>query len=455
MGDIETGPRKFVVFVDCLGDDDVEGITNFTRQHAYDGVMDAGNPYVTPKVMGEIYTGENPAVHGLPSVSRYGQDSRLRPAAPTLPEIAAESDEVGNVSNFGLPFIVPPIAQAEDDYWHISDAMGQRAHHPDGALPAMNVPGPVGDLADESEDSGVLLAHRFDNIQGTFGAARSLADAQDFDVTFISCRIADSYCHYRFREKGDDDGFSDREYVIREIDKQIEALTTYGDVFVFGDHGATDLEDVFRINRWMMEKGYLKVDIDLDFIRKSWEHGTLDEGEGPGEVIHTGLPGVEIDEANSVAVCDDPFSGGITLLDGADKDAVDDLIDDLESTPHVDHVDRTSDMWEGPLLHECPDLYPYRNVGTFISGNLAEEMGGPEVTRSGVHHPYGAFGATTDLDLPDTEYAQPTDIFRLILDDFLGIDPASVETAGRQYGAAPSEQDEAAVKERLQNLGYL
>lgn len=450
--DLREDPRLYVVFVDSLGDDDVENNTDFIRDEVYDGRVDVGHPYVTPKVLGEMYTGKSPGKHGLPSISRYDQPSRTRPAAPTIPEIAAEDDTHENVCSYWLPFIAPPEASPQGTYWAASDSMGQQVFAPSDAQPLLTLAGPAGDISNPDVDGDVIWNLRKDHVTSTFAQARSIAHSQDFDVVFISCRVLDEYCHHRYSDVGEGFDRTDRELMLAEvIDHEIERLAETGEVLVFGDHGATELDHVFKINRWLADEEFLSVDVDVAFRDEAIEKGVLDEPDGPGEVHMVGGPHVTVDEEASVAIGDDPFSGGITLLDGATEDQVEAMLDALESTPYVDGTFWSRDEWEGDLIHEAPDIYAERAVGTFISGNLAAEMGGAEITRSGVHHPTAAWGSTLDIDAPDV--IGPQDLFGIVL-DFLGID-APEEEPDRQYGATTDEETEAVARERLRDLGYL
>lgn len=457
-GDSDENQKKFIVFLDSLGPADVDK-TDFIKNECFDGDYDAGTPYVTPKVLGEIYTGENPAVHGLPSVSRYEQPSRLRPTRITSPEVAAVDETYENVCQFGLPFICPQQVIPSGNYWHSSDAMGQSAISPAEANPHLTITGPAGDLSHPDEDPDVLFNLRVDYTRQLFGAARSAAEAFDFDVMFISYRLLDSYCHYRYVDpEGESMTYRDL-LLTQSVDEEIRDLAQHGEVFVFGDHGATEMDEVFRINHWLRDEGYLSFEIDDDFIEKGRTYGVLgDSGDMPGEVYQAGNPGVVIDEENSVAIGADPFSTGLTLLDGATDDKVAELIDDLMATGKFDDVVVSADEWDGPYLNECPELYPARKEGIFVSGNMADELGGPEITRSGVHARRGAFGATTDIDVPDE--VVPTDLFDMQM-DFLGIDPEPILDRNLEFGAPPDENatqqaaEQQGVRDHLRDLGYI
>lgn len=443
---------KAVVFVDSLGNDDLEQMP-FVRENMATGEMNAGDVYVTPVVLGSIYTGASPSTNGLPSVSRYEQPSRLRPNGPTIPEMAAATTDYENVLQLGLPFIVPPQVDIEGNYWHVSEAMGQQAFNPGEAQPTLTIPAPAGQLDSPEENLDLAFNLRVDHCMTTFGTARNLLAMWDVDLAFISYRVPDSYCHYHYAEGGDS-GNTYREDLLQQVDREISYLANQAEVFVFGDHGARELSTLVRVNRWLIEHGYLEVEVDHEWRKRAREYGVLDDlDDVPGDVVQVGEPGVTIDEEASVAVGADPFSGGITLLEGATGQAVDELVDELSAVDGIAGVKTRRELFgHGPLLEECPDLYAIREPGTFVSGNLAEEVGGPEVTRSGVHHPIGAYGATSGLTPPDGRVS-PRRLFSLIAEDFLGLDVDAVDQAGE---AAPAvADDEDAVRENLRDLGYL
>lgn len=474
---------KFVIFLDSFGHGDLEH-TDWIRGHCHDGTLDAGTPYVTPKVLGEIYTGTNPAEHGLPAVSRYDTDPRGRPTNATLPELAAESGAFDAVLQYRLPFIVPPDCQATDcEYVAFSQAMGQQAAIPSTQEAQLVQPGPAGNISRPEEHADVAFDARVDYTQQLFGAARNLAQGRGFDVVFISYRLLDSYCHYDF-DKPEDDGRTYRDRLLVEVDRQARMCYNLGDVFVFGDHGARGLEDVFRINRWLLDRGYLDVDLDFDFIESARAYGVLDETDGPGETLLTNTPGVDVNEAASVAISDDPFSSGLTLLEGATPDSVADLVNDLRATDAIETVSQTGPTstmvdlttvenntatigdveldtlgWEGPYIEECPDLYPRRAPGVFVSGNLHPEKGGDELTRSGVHHPIGNWGGTAytePLGAERSEPINPRELFHVIGQAYLGLEPDDLERdAGAGAGITQADIDQQLAQEHLEDLGYL
>lgn len=450
--------KKAVVFIDSLGDDDLQHMP-WAREHLDWGRMDAGPVYVTPVVLGSIYTGRSPTGHGLPSISRYGQQSRTRPVGATLPELAAAGERYENVLQQGLPFIVPAQAEPQGNYWHHSGAMGQTTFQPGDAQPAMALPAPAGALDKPGENLDLAYTCRVDHCIASFGVARNLIQQWDADLLFLSYRVADSYAHYHYSESRNDDQ-TYREGLLTQIDDELQLLDGQAELFVFGDHGARELDEVFRINRWLIERGYLSVDIDHDWREKAVEEGVLARDEDvPGEVIPADAPGVTIDEAESVAIGADPFSTGVTLLDGATETAVEDLIAELSATDAIKQVAWTRDLFgDGSLLAECPDLYAVREEGVFVSGNLHPEPGGPEVTRSGVHHPIGAYGTVPESGAsPSGTDIGPADLFDVIAEDFLGLDGDTFgdRVAGRDDPGAGVVEDERDVRQHLEDMGYI
>lgn len=447
----------WVIFIDSYGARDISK-TPWIYENCSLGKMDARPVYVTPTVLGQIYTGTNPAENGLPAVSRYDQAPRLRPAQPTIPELAAMDDTYENVLQLGLPFIVPPDLSSDPPndgvYWHSSGAMQQQVNAPGEAANLLTIAGPAGDVEHETNQEMVfnLLV---DHCQSTFSTARTLAAGNNFDLVFVAIRTPDSYAHYRHLEGPDDgSGKSYRDLLLEEIDNQVRFCSESGDVFVFGDHGARPLDDVFRINRWLIENDYLSVSIDHDYREKLIEDEFFEIDEkSPGETIAIGQPGVTVHEDESVAIAADPFSTGITLLDAASPLEVGNLMSDLEELECADRVFLTSDMWDGPLLEEAPDIYIERHPGWFVSGNLAEEPGGVEVTRSGVHDPVGAYGTTADIDMPSE--VSPVGLFDVITSQYLGIPTEPPEPQEGAGAMDMSESERREMQAHLEEMGYL
>lgn len=448
-----------VVFIDSLGrngpdSSDLEHMP-FLREELETGELDAGPVYVTPTVLGGIYTGLQPTDHGMPSVSRYDQDARSRPAAPTLPELTAIDETYDNVASIGLPFIVPPEVETTGNYWHQSNAMGNNsAFFPGEARPMLSMPAPAGDLSNPDENHDVAFNLRVDDCCASFGTVRNLAEMWDLDVLFFGYRVADSYAHYQHTAP-EDEATTYRQELLEQIDRELKYLSNHAELFVFGDHGAQPLTEVFRINRWLADNGYLEFDIDIDWREQAVEYGVIQEpdDEEPGEVIPVGAPGVTIDEEASVAIGDDPFSSGITLLEGATETAVDDLIADLHSEDAFDDVIWTAEEWPGGqfAVDECPELYAVRANGTFVSGNLHPEKGGAELTRSGVHHPIGIYGATDGVSVPNGR-VDPEELFGLIGEEFLGLPVDDGQTPADVAGGQVATDE---VRDRLADLGYI
>jgi len=442
--------KRVVVFIDSLGNDDLKHMP-WLRDNMKTGEMHAGPVFVTPVVLGSIYTGTSPTTHGLPSISRHKQPSRLRPAGLTIPEIAANTEKYENVVQLGLPFITPPNVDPKGNYWHISQSMSNQAVMPADAESSLSLPAPAGKLDMPDENLDLAFNLRVDHCMMTFGLARNLLEMWDADLMFISYRVTDSYCHYHYTQpEGEEKSY--RDMILEQVDRELKYLSNQAHVMVFGDHGARELTEVFRVNRWLMEHGYLDVEIDEQWRERAFELGVIEKNEDvPGEVLNPDSPGVVVNEDTSVAIGADPFSTGVTLLDGATEERVEDLIDELGNEDAISEVKWTTDLYgHGPLEEECPELYALREPGVFVSGNLADELGGAELTRDGVHHPIGAYGATVDVD-PSSDQITPEDLFYVIADEFLGLDLDAVETEDFD-SVAPDERD---VRQHLEDMGYI
>lgn len=437
--------RKFVIFIDSLGTDDLEHMP-WVRENITTGEMDTRPVYVTPTVLSQVYTGKTPPENGLPAVSRYDEPSRSRPDGLTIPEYAAAGDKYETVIQMGLPFIHPPDVNAQGTYWHSSASMGQGGTFPPEA--PISIPAPPGEIDKPDENMDLAFDARIDHLDESFARMRNATIEADADLTFFGYRVTDSYCHYQNDQP--EDGPTYRERLLKGVDTQIKATANLGEVFIFGDHGSTELESVFRINRWLMEHGYLDVGINEEWRERARDFGFLEPNESvPGETINQNSPGVMIDEESSVAIGADPFSTGITLLDGANQENVSSLIDDLEAVDGISRVVWTEDEWgDGEHLDSCPDLYAERETGVFVSGNMAPEKGGAELTRSGVHHPFAVYGSTEGIGEPEST---PRELFSEIANWFLGLDTSDTSNEG----TTSAEMDERNVEQHLEDMGYL
>lgn len=434
--------RKYVIFLDSLGTDDIAKMP-WTEAHLTFGEMDARPVYVTPFVLGSVYTGKPPGENGLPSVSRHDGQARGRPDGLTIPEMAAATDQYETVVQMGWPFIVPPEVDAEGEYYHHSAAMGQVATGPAGVENQIATPSPPGDLDKTDENFELAFDARVDHCQEAFARMRNFSLEADADVVFFGYRVLDSYTHYQRTEDY-------RDLLLEEVDRQLKYTDNLGDVFVWGDHGSMEMDELFRINRWLIEKGYLSVDIDLEWRERGYEYGAFEREEGePGDTLHADSPGVTVHEGDSVAIGSDPFSTGITLLEGAtDGEATEMLMDLLEEDAFVD-VHNSADTWPGKHVEEFPDFYAERRPGVFVSGNLHPEPGGAEVTRDGVHHPFGAFGTRADT-LPNTD---PVGLFSVIAEGFLDLDVAAAR--GLENQRTLDREIDHDPRDHLEDMGYL
>jgi hypothetical protein len=426
----------WVVFIDALTDDDIPdgSLLDETRQ----GTLDAGVPRVTPRVTGSFWTGDDPAINGMPSLSRFNQENRMRPATPTVMEQLSQQTE-RNVLSYQLPFTMG-LNMGPGSAFLGTGLGGQMSGFPQELLGSMQIPGPAGDLI--GEDPDVVYNLMVDYTRQTFATARQLANTHGFDTVFIGYRLIDSYCHFQY-EHPLDEPKRYRDRLAELVSHELEDLDRSGNVMWFSDHGATRLETTFRINHWLKEQGYLDYEIDQDFADKfeavqQQQGGNRQGAKFPNDKrvenqVSVGSPSVKLDPSSAV-VCGDPFDCGLTILN---EDALDreQLKKDLMDTGHFRDVYDRGDLFDpnGPCFEECPDILPDRKEGVFVSGNLHPDAVGMGYYRTGVHLREGVFGGTHEFD---RDIAIPEEMYDMIC-AFLGFEPVDpqqqqLEQMGRQ-----------------------
>jgi hypothetical protein len=165
------------------------------------------------------------------------------------------------------------------------------------------------------------------------------------------------------------------------------------------DHGSEEKQETFRVNKWLTEKGYLDIDVDMQFHERFVEEMDERRPRSNDREIENTLgvmaPGVEL-QPSSEAVCTDPYDSCLTFLDD-DVDAAA-LQADLMDTGYYDYVRPVEDEWgDGPALAECPDLVTHRADNVLVTSNVHPEPIGMGYYRSGVHSARGAWGTTDEF----------------------------------------------------------
>lgn len=399
---------KIVLFVDALEPREITG-TRFGETQR--GRVDSGAPKVTPKVTSEVYTGLSPSENGMGAQHSINGERTPRPRAPTIQEIL---DRAGhNVASFYMPYCHP--LQIESQAF-VSDTMQgpQPGQHP---LAQMSVNPPVpGDLMDPDDDGEFAWNARTDEIYARSSNLQNAIRAGGFDVVFLGIRSPDQYTHFQWHEDY-------RRKLLEDIAYEIERWEVNHDVLWWSDHGSEEKQETFRVNKWLIEKGYLDLSIDLDFHERFTEEMSgrqpgQDDGPNVENQLSIQSPGVELGDGAEV-VSMDPYDSSLDILD-PDSIDVGDFISDLEGTGYYDRVARVEDEWgDGRFIEECPDIVALRADNVLVTGNVHPEPIGMGFHRSGVHSKYGAWG-TTDADLARKGDVTPRTLHDVILEFVTG-----------------------------------
>ena len=267
---------------------------------------------------------------------------------------------------------------------------------------------------------------------------------------------------------------------------------------ITSDHGFGPTRQVFHVNTWLQRHGYL-----------AWSGaGTPRPNEdgallGVGQVArHTFL----MDWDRTRAFATTPTSNGIFIVRGngeggrgvpeAEYHAFRERLarellaerDPATGEPLVSHVYRREDAFAGPFMGLAPDLTLSLADGGLVSILPSEHLVSPRPAVSGSHRPLGVFlakgpGIRRGVDVGELSILDiaPTLLYRLGLpvpEDLEGRVPeevfeadalrrkpveVGVATEGKapvpvpEQAAAPTfgEAEEAAVLQRLQELGYV
>lgn len=375
---------KIILFVDAL---EPREIGNTRLEETQRGLVDSGAPKVTPKVTSEVYTGQPPSVTGMGQQHSINGDRIPRPVSPTIME---KLDRAGyNVLSLYMPYCHP--LQIESQAF-VSDTM-QGPQPGQSPLSQMLVQPPTpGDLMDPDDDGELAYNARTDEIYARSSSMLNAIRAGDFDVVFLGIRSPDQYTHFQWHEHY-------RRQLLEDIAHEIERWEVNHDVLWWSDHGSEEKKDTFRVNKWLEEKGYLDLDIDLEFNERFTEEaqGMQPNGGDPSRVenqlaVHS--PGVEMLDGTK-AVSADPYDSSIDIVDD-DLDPQT-LAADLESTGYYDRVVPTEEEWgDGSHIDKSPDLVALRADNILVTGNVHPDPIGMGFYRTGVHSKYGAWGTTDD-----------------------------------------------------------
>ena len=392
---------KIILFVDAMEPREYgAGWKNTER-----GLLESGLPKVTPKVTSEVYTGQSPSFNGMGQAhSMKGQQV----GRPQLPLIQEKLEMAGyNVLSLHMPYCLP--LQLRNQAW-VSTAMGQQGSGQNQIAALCAQPPAGGDMASNDSDWDKIFNSKKEDLYAKSASMLNAVNIGEFDVCFIGIRTPDEYTHFQWHEHY-------RQSLLEEIAVQVGRWEVNHDILWWSDHGSEEKKETFRVNKWLMEKEYLNLDIDLEFherFKEQMEQMTPRQQQAGQEIenqIAPQAPGVDI-LPDSQAICMDPYDSSIDILD--DDLNRDKLIDEIMDTGMYEEIYKTEDIWgEGQFIEQCPDIVTLRADNVLVTGNVHPEPIGMGFYRTGVHSAYGAWG-TTDESLDREGDIRPPQLHDII-----------------------------------------
>ncbi|MCC6587058.1 MAG: alkaline phosphatase family protein [Bryobacterales bacterium] len=442
------------------------------------GELNSVIPPLTPPAWTSLMTGRNPGNHGIFDFLRFefragGRQLRVLDggdvACPTVWSMLAGHGLRSTVLNFPMTF---PVRQFEGSVvpgwvpWrHLRLASYPRTLYDrlSAAIPGFNPRELAMDMALEEralegchseEDYENLIALHIRREHQWFEVARFLMREEPADLTAVLFDGVDKLQHFCWRFLDPSlfpnapSAFESRvrqlclEYY-RAIDGFIgEIVEMSGDearVFIASDHGFGPTVEVFHLNAWLHQHGYLTWAKASDIEQKHSE--TL----GMGTMARRFY---EIDWKNTTAYCPTPSSNGIYITpataDGAGvaperyerfrRELADALLafkDPATGQSPVTHIWTREEAFAGAHMSSAPDLTLSLRDGGLVSILPSGELVKPRSEITGAHRPNGVFvaagrGIRQGVALPPLSILDvaPTLLYALGL-------PVSAEIEGR------------------------
>lgn len=430
---------KIVLFIDALDYRDMSQGYHDTMR----GYVESGKPKVTPKVTSEVYTGETPSVNGMGAVHSMNGGSPHRPQMPLIQE---KLEAAGyNVASLHMPYCLP--LQLRNGAW-ISTAMRNQQAGQNPITRACHQPPVGGNMADSNEDWDAIRNAKVEDMYAKSSSMLNAIHTGGFDVVFIAIRTPDEYTHFQWKEDY-------REDIIESLGDEIARWQVNNEILWWSDHGSEEKKETFRVNKWLMEKGYLDLDIDLEFnerFQEEMEQMTPRQQQAGPDIknqIAPQSPGVEI-KPSSQAISMDPYDSSIDILD----DELDEreLMDDMMDTGMYEDVATAEDEWgDGQFLDNSPDIVTLRADNVLVTGNVHPEPIGMGFMRTGVHSKRGVWG-TTDETFEYIGDVKPTELHDVIWQFVTG--SSQIQREAQQRIAQIEQQMEQAQKwqEHMQSI---
>jgi predicted AlkP superfamily phosphohydrolase/phosphomutase len=415
-----------------------EGVMPFLQQLWERGVraeLESVIPPLTPPAWTSLMTGRGPGNHGIFDFMRFESrpdgrylrvvDSR-DVACETIWSIASRHGLRATVLNFPLTYPAPSISGCVVPGWVPWRHLRLACHPSDlydklRALPGFN----ARELAMDMSLEGKALegCHKEENYEELiklhirrekqwFNILRYLMSEEPCELTAILFDGVDKLQHFCWRFL-DPELFPVSPSVIevkirdlclqyfREIDRFLAEFVTLGgpdaSVLLASDHGFGPTTEVFHLNAWLHQRGYL-----------TWTNGAQPEQKN-AETL--GLETMarrfyNVDWEQTVAYCPTPSGNGIYLsLPGkAGQDyagfrqhligSLLDFTDPVSGTPVVTRVWTREEAFNGKHAALAPDLTLRLRDGGFVSILPSDKILEPRPEPAGTHRPNGVFMAT-------------------------------------------------------------
>lgn len=428
---------KVIVFLDALDPRKASGFLKEIQQAKYL----CHKPCVTPTMLGSILTGKSPGEHGLISPTRLDKPTRMRPLGETILE---RVDQRMRVVCNGIPF----TAGVE----LVNGAVGAGGMDNGGppALPALAFP-PLG-INMGYVNPEMALQTFMDSSSALFANLRQIIRNNVADAYFIGFRNLDSFTHWFQGE-----GYYER--LEQHLGGELAAFMCMGkdiELFVFSDHGSMPAHEVFRINRWFYDMGYLDFQCLWGKHDKKIESAKAEGNPYPYE--HQIGPYTQyVELINTKFVNSDAFDACVETVGEVSEEEVKKVCSELMETGYFDSVQTREEIYPDLTDEQydlLPKIIPYRKPGVLVSSNIHTDLPIVGFTdhaevinrRDGDHWVEGYVGSTTDLGI-DHDLI-PEELFGL-MDDFCGEGIVQEE-----HGKQLNEAEEAKFNEVMENLGY-
>ena len=426
------------MFLDAL---DPRRTTGFVKDIQL-GQYECNTPVVTPSNVGSILTGKNPGQHGLVAPTRFREGTRQRPAVETILEKLSHR---GYVFSHGIPFTANQKTKKGGVGGGNMDGSGEPV------LPCLQFPPLPINMGDI--DPEMALQHFMDLASMIFASFRDLIRAGAADYYFIGFRNLDSFTHW----------FQDGDYYDRLLDHvngELKAFVCMGDdidLFVFSDHGCMPAHDVFRINLWLKENGWLDYNIAMhNHAYNITKQAKNKEQIGPFSREFELIP-------TSKFLCADAFDSCVDAVGDVTEEDCKKLCEELMGTGNYEWVKTREELWPGLSDEEyerIPKIIPRRVPGVLVSSNCHPGIPIQGFTdhdeiinsRNGDHWTQGYYGCTVDLELPDElKTNNPESLYHMI---DLFCEPPEDEEEDKP-DVTLSNADQGLMADALADMGYV